>query len=232
MGLHLGGKRIITQEEDLANVRPQGESVVMSHRSIRATRVLRAVGIGLVFVGLMSGTAVEAASLAGRLLVATEQMPDPRFAETVIYIIQHDQGGAMGLVINKPLATVPLTNLLDDLGLDGNGISGDVPVHFGGPVEPRRGFVLHTPDYADDGTLTIGGFAVTAQPEILQAIGRGAGPKKFLFCLGYAGWAPGQLEAEMRTGHWVDVAADVRIVFDEPVNTKWERALGRRTTAL
>ncbi len=174
----------------------------------------------------------HAAGIAGRLLVATEQMPDPRFAETVIYMIQHDQNGAMGLVINRQLATVPISTLLDDLGLGGAGVSGELPVHFGGPVEPTRGFILHTPDYSLDSTLTVAGFAVTGQPEILQAIAQGQGPKKFLFSLGYAGWAPGQLEAEMRSGHWIDVPADTRIVFDEPATTKWERALRRRTTIL
>jgi putative transcriptional regulator len=176
--------------------------------------------------------AAWAASLAGRLLVATEEMGDPRFARTVILMIQHDASGAMGLVINREAGRVPVAALLHDLGVDATGTSGEVRVYLGGPVEPGRAFVLHTPDYAADGTQTIGGVAVTAQPEILQAIGRGAGPKQFLFLLGYAGWAPGQLEAEMRSGHWVDVPADDRIIFDQRAETKWERALARRTTVL
>jgi putative transcriptional regulator len=170
--------------------------------------------------------------LAGRLLVATEQMGDPRFAETVIFMVHHDATGAMGLVINRRVGVAPVSALLNDLGLDAAGMSGEVPVHAGGPVEPGRGFVLHSADYAADGTMSAGTLAVTTQPEILQAIGRGTGPKQFLFFLGYAGWAPGQLEAEIRAGHWVDIVADARLIFDEQMDTKWKRALARRTTVL
>jgi len=167
--------------------------------------------------------------LAGQLLVATDELTDPRFAHSVVYMVQHDGSGAMGLVINRPMGTVPLAKLLDELGMDGKGVKGDIRVHYGGPVEPGRGFTLHTSEYAGKGTQVIGdGIALTAQPEILQAIGTGAGPRLALLAVGYAGWAPGQLEAEIKAGAWIAVPADESLLFDEDYATKWERATARR----
>jgi putative transcriptional regulator len=101
-------------------------------------------------------------------------------------------------------------------------------VHFGGPVEPGRGFVLHTPDYHDNGTLVVGdNFAITATLDILRAMGRGEGPSRSLFALGYAGWAPGQLDAEMQANGWLSVPADSDLVFDDDFAAKWQRALAK-----
>jgi putative transcriptional regulator len=186
--------------------------------------------------GPPSGAAVPAptvASLKGRLLVATSEMTDPRFVRTVIFMIHHGATGAMGLVINRPIGRISIAALLEQLGVGGDGVGGDLSVHYGGPVEPMQGFVLHTSDYSTPDTRVVGsGIALTADMEALRAIGTGSGPRRSLFALGYAGWAPGQLEAEIKGGHWVDVPADEKIVFDEDPDKKWERAMARRVFTL
>jgi putative transcriptional regulator len=171
--------------------------------------------------------------LAGRFLVASEAMGDPRFERTVILMIHHDASGAMGLIVNRPIAEVPASRVLEGIGLDGSGAKGMVRLHYGGPVEPRQGLTLHGPDYTIDGTQRVApGIAVTGNPEILRAIGEGRGPKRFLVALGYAGWAPGQLEGEIKAGGWFHVPADPEIVFDAEVETKWERAKAKREVFL
>ncbi|HXL45160.1 MAG TPA: YqgE/AlgH family protein [Candidatus Binatia bacterium] len=168
-------------------------------------------------------------SLTGRLLVATDTMRDPRFGRTVIYIVRHRAEGAFGLVVNLPLGEVPLERALRPFGLEVPPDSGDVRVHYGGPVEERRGFVLHSRDWAGEGTAVIDDhFAITEDPRVLQAIANGAGPRRWLFCLGYAGWGPGQLDAEMTTGAWGVAPADERLVFDEDPQQKWIEATTRR----
>jgi putative transcriptional regulator len=168
-------------------------------------------------------------SLAGQLLVATADMPDPRFARTVIYMVRHDATGAQGLVVNQPLGDIPLAMLLDRAALESKGVNGVVRVHSGGPLEPRRVFVLHTGDYSGELTLPVkDGIALTWDPAILLAIARGGGPRQLLFALGYAGWGPGQLEREMKSGAWGKAAADEAILFDSADESKWERAIARR----
>jgi putative transcriptional regulator len=168
-------------------------------------------------------------SLTGQLLVATEELRDPRFGRTVIYMVQHDAAGATGLIVNRPLREVPLAQLLERFGLDTRGVTGRILVHYGGPVEPGRGVVLHTSDYSGEGTEAVqGGLSVTSRPGILQAIAARAGPRRALFVAGYAGWAPGQLESEMRAGAWVDGAADEALIFDFDADRKWERAFAAR----
>ncbi|HEU4369088.1 MAG TPA: YqgE/AlgH family protein [Methylomirabilota bacterium] len=168
-------------------------------------------------------------SLAGRLLVATEAMRDPRFARTVLYLVRHNDKGAFGLVINLPVAEVPFEQALRPFSLEVPPGSGDVRVHYGGPVDQRRGFVLHTPEWAGEGTTVVdGGLALTEDPAVLQAMARGTGPRRALFCLGYAGWAPGQLDAELATGAWAVARADERLVFDEDPSQKWIEAMTRR----
>jgi putative transcriptional regulator len=168
-------------------------------------------------------------SLTGQLLIAMPQMMDPRFARSVVYICAHSEDeGAMGLVVNKLLASLTLDELLTHLNLAPGSGNQPRPVHFGGPVEPGRGFVLHTPDYREDATLLVGDeFAVTATLDILRAIGKGEGPRRNLLALGYAGWAPGQLDAEMQANGWLSVAADSDLVFDDDFDAKWQRALAK-----
>jgi putative transcriptional regulator len=179
--------------------------------------------------GTAALAAPEGGSLAGQLLVATPEMPDPRFAGTVIYMVRHDSAGALGLALNRPIGTVPLAQLLERLGLESEGVSGNIRVHSGGPVDGGRGFVLHTAEYSRNGTVKVNEMvAVTFQPEVLRDIAAGAGPRRALFALGYAGWAPGQLEAEIKAGGWVGVPADEALVFDEDYEGKWRRAMARR----
>ena len=168
-------------------------------------------------------------SLAGQLLVAMPQMLDQRFARSVIYLCAHSEGaGAMGLVINKLLDSLTMGELLAQLDISPSRIVNSRPVHFGGPVEAGRGFVLHTSDYSEDATLVVdGNIAVTATLEILRAIANGQGPRHSLFALGYAGWAPGQLDAEIQANGWLSVAADDDIVFDPDHDGKWRRALAK-----
>ena len=173
------------------------------------------------------------AGLTGRLLVARPEMNDPRFARAVIYMVRHDADGALGLIVNRPYREVPIVELLDRLGLDHQGVAGSLRMHYGGPVEPGRVFVLHTADWRGEGTQVIGdGIALTGPPGVLRAIGAGAGPRRALLVLSYSGWGPGQLEREVRAGGWIDVAADAALVFDDDAGTKWERAMSRREIEL
>jgi putative transcriptional regulator len=168
-------------------------------------------------------------SLAGELLVAMPHMQDPRFARSVVYVCAHSgEAGAMGLVINKPLVSLTFEELCTHLKLDSIRLNQSPPVHFGGPVDPGRGFVLHTADYEEDATMKVGGgFSVTATLDILRAIGSGGGPSRRILALGYAGWAPGQLDAEIQANGWLSVAADAALVFDDDLDGKWQRALGK-----
>jgi putative transcriptional regulator len=134
----------------------------------------------------------------------------------------------MGLVVNKLVASLTMDELFTHLKLEPARRSRSRPVHFGGPVEPGRGFVLHTAEYSEEATLPVSDeFAVTATLDILRAIGRGDGPQRSLLALGYAGWAPGQLDAEMQANGWLSVDADADLVFDHDNDGKWQRALAK-----
>jgi len=171
----------------------------------------------------------QAGDLTGQLLVATPEMLDPRFVHTVIYMIRHDSSGAQGVVVNRPLREIPLAVLLEQMGMESKGVQETLRLHAGGPVDTLRILVLHTAGYASESTLAVkGGIAVTWEPDILRAIAQGKGPRRALFVIGYAGWAPGQLEAEMKTGAWVRASADEALVFDGNYETKWDRAMARR----
>ena len=171
--------------------------------------------------------------LTGQLLVATDKMGDPRFARTVIYIVSHGADGAMGLVLNRALGVAPVSVLLESFGVAGSEVPGEVRVHYGGPVERNRGFVLHSSDVLGEGTVAVnGGVALSADVEILRAIAAGEGPRRSLFALGYAGWAPGQLEGEIAREDWFSVPGDEDLIFDEDLDTKWERAFDRREIEL
>jgi putative transcriptional regulator len=169
-------------------------------------------------------------SLAGQLLVAAPDLQDPNFRETVVYLVHHDQAGAMGLVVNRVLGTGPLDEMLEGLGMPPDGAPDlELRVHYGGPVEPARGFMLHSPDYRAEDTVVLSDLvALTVSPGILQDIAAGKGPRRSLFALGYAGWGPEQLESELAAGAWVVVEPDAELLFDEQPETKWQRAFDRR----
>ena len=172
-------------------------------------------------------------STAGQLLVATESLHDPRFARTVIYMLRHDATGAFGLIVNRPVGRVALARVLESLGREAAEVEGEIRVHYGGPVDVGRGFVLHTREWrGDDNGPVNGAIAVTGDPAVFEALGRGAGPRRALFAAGYAGWGPGQLDAEMSGGFWIVVSADESLVFDDDADTKWERATRRQRISL
>ena len=188
--------------------------------------------LGPVRAGGGSPIAQADKSLAGQFLVATETLRDPRFARTVIYMVRHDGSGALGLVVNRPVRNVPLAPLLRQFGLDDRDVGGSIRLHYGGPVDGARGLMLHTAEYATEGTERVAGDVavtpLTARPVVLHDIAHGAGPRRFLFALGYAGWAPGQLEGEIDNGAWITVSADEQLLFDDDHARKWERAMSRR----
>lgn len=170
----------------------------------------------------------------GQLLLAMPGMTDERFARTVIYVCAHSSEGAMGIVVNKPAAHISFADLLVQLDVIPPEETirvpprvGEVPVVRGGPVETGRGFVLHSADFSiENSTLPIdGGICLTATLDILQAIAGGGGPANALLALGYAGWAPGQLETEMQANGWLNCPADPALIFDGVNETKYERAL-------
>jgi putative transcriptional regulator len=157
------------------------------------------------------------------------QMLDERFARSVVYVCAHSgEAGAMGLVINKLLGSLTMDELFAQLDISPSGGAGSRPVHYGGPVESGRGFVLHTADYNEDATLVVDdNIALTATLDVLRAIGQGRGPRRSLFALGYAGWAPGQLDAEIQANGWLSVPADDAIIFDRDHDQKWQRAMAK-----
>ncbi len=173
------------------------------------------------------------ASLAGQLLVASPDMGDPRFRQTVILIVQHNQHGAFGIVINRPIEKLPLAKLLEALGQDSTGIQGQVRIFAGGPMEPQAGFVVHSSDYHRTGTIDIDGrVAMTASPEVLRDIAHDAGPKNRLIAFGFAGWGPGQLEREIALGAWFTVPEEPGLVFDADRHKLWDELVKRRTIPL
>jgi putative transcriptional regulator len=154
-------------------------------------------------------------------------MGDPRFERAVIFLCAHSAEGAMGLIVNKPAADLRVKDLLAQLSIDAASAPPEARVHFGGPVEHGRGFVLHTAEYGVEGsTLRVSpAFAMTATIDILQDMAKGTGPRKALLALGYSGWGPGQLEGELQANGWLTASADPAVVFDAPDGSKWEAAL-------
>lgn len=165
-------------------------------------------------------------SLTGQFLIAMPQMPDPRFEKSVIYICVHNADGAMGLVVNRLFDGISFTHLLHQLDIEVTQPARELTVHFGGPVESGRGFVLHSADYNREGSMQVSDEVVlTATIDILRAVSEGRGPQNAILALGYAGWGPGQLDQEMQQNGWLHAPADNRILFDTDQDRKWERAL-------
>lgn len=173
--------------------------------------------------------------LDGQLLIAMPAMGDPRFARSVIYLCAHSADGAMGIIINQRAPNISFTELLEQLNIVPSedrialpsGLSA-MEVHLGGPVETGRGFVLHSADYFKaESTLPIDErVCLTATIDILRDIAKGSGPDKALLALGYAGWAPGQLEDEIQANGWLNCPADPELIFDRELDRKYARALG------
>ncbi len=165
--------------------------------------------------------------LAGQFLVAAPKMADPRFKRTVIYMIAHDAEGAMGLIVNRPFGSGRLSALMEGFGVKepiAKELDGDVRLHYGGPVQQGRGFILHSSDYKDVGTTIVSGdVSMTSRVEVLMAIAEGKGPKHSLFILGYAGWGAGQLENEMARQDWTTAPAELDMIFSDDPESVWRK---------
>lgn len=172
--------------------------------------------------------------LDGQILIAMPVMSDPRFERSVIYMCAHSAEGAMGIIVNRPAGSIDFPGLLvqldiiekaDQIKLPENAES--MKVMKGGPVDTSRGFVLHSSDFfIQDATLNIDdGICLTATVDILKAIAKGSGPKHAILALGYAGWAPGQLEDEIQHNGWLHCDADAELIFGDDVDDKYARAL-------
>lgn len=191
--------------------------------------IYRFLAAALLCLTVAMGAAAQDRPAAGQLLVASESMGDPRFRETVIYMLEHDANGALGLVVNRPLGRVPVAALMARLGLDPEQARGEIALIQGGPVDPGRGFILHSTDVMDENSEVISpGVALGASAGILRLIGRGEGPKHSLFVFGYAGWGPGQLDGELASADWFVTAAGPDTVFAEDPSLTWRRAVQGR----
>jgi putative transcriptional regulator len=167
-------------------------------------------------------------SVEGQLLIAVPHMEDPRFRHSVIFMCSHSRSGAVGLVVNKLIDDMPFSDLLQQLDIERSERADAIRVHFGGPVEPGRGFVLHTQEYKIDGTTPVaGGMALTATTDILRDMAKGHGPQDCFLALGYSGWGPGQLDREIQDNGWLVVQPDRDLLFDPETETKWKRAYAK-----
>ena len=179
---------------------------------------------------MASGSRID---LTNQFLIAMPGMADETFAGTVVYLCEHTEKGALGLVINKPI-DIKLKNLFEkvELSLDRAGLAGlaEQPVYFGGPVQTERGFVLHDKPGDEsihyNSTLSIpGGLAMTTSKDVLEALAEGGGPRRVLVTLSYSGWQAGQLEDELGRNGWLTVDADPAVIFDTPIEQRYDRAL-------
>jgi putative transcriptional regulator len=198
------------------------------NREGKASRTVRSEVAG------MADNSSENGYLDGQLLIAMPVMGDPRFERSVIYLCAHSSEGAMGIILNRPAGSIDFPELLVQLDIISKADQIKLPenaetmkVLKGGPVETGRGFVLHSSDFfIKDATLRIGdGVCLTATVDILKAIARGIGPKHAILALGYAGWAPGQLETEIQDNGWLHCDADQDLIFGNDIEEKYARAL-------
>ena len=166
----------------------------------------------------------QAPFLTGQLLLAMPGMGDPRFERAVILMAAHDEEGALGVGIGHLLPGLKFRDLLGQLDID-PGEAPDIPVHHGGPVEPGRGFVLHSLDWAGQDSVQVGDLCgLTGTLDVLKAIAEGKGPTQFIVSLGYAGWDAGQLDEEMTRHGWFAAPASSSLLFDSDVDARWDAA--------
>ena len=164
-------------------------------------------------------------SLANHFLIAMPALADPNFSKTVTYLCQHGPEGALGIIVNRP-SELKLGDIMEQMDIAAaNPEAANMPIYFGGPVQPERGFVLHEPVGSWDSTLTISDqVSLTTSRDILEAVARGEGPQKLLIALGYAGWGSGQLEREMVENAWLNAPAETSIIFEKPSSKRWKAA--------
>jgi putative transcriptional regulator len=177
--------------------------------------------------GASGGAAEHRLNLANHFLIAMPSMNDPIFGGTVVYICEHNEKGVLGVVINKA-TDMTMDVLFDRIDLkvaDGLRVGGE-PIMFGGPVQDDRGFVLHSPSGRYSSSLPVtGDVAFTTSIDVLEAVANGGGPQRMLVSIGYAGWSPGQLEEEIAHNGWLTVGADVRVLFDLPIEERYNAAI-------
>jgi len=166
-------------------------------------------------------------TLQGQFLIATQQMPDPRFREQVVYICAHNEEGAMGLVINRPIDGISLADIFREADIEPPGHALP-PVYAGGPVETNAAFVLFSSDYGARSCMPVGRDVFLSRDiAVLEDIARGFGPKNYMVLLGYSGWAPGQIEEELSNCGWLVLPADADLIFHTQDDLKWKNAAGR-----
>ena len=164
---------------------------------------------------------MEGAFLSGQLLIAMPGIGDPRFEKAVIAMCVHDEEGALGIGLGRVIPRLGFHDLLKQLEI-GPGSAPNVPIHLGGPVEPQRGFILHTGDWGGADSVQVGGrWVLSATLDILKAIADGKGPSRWVAALGYAGWGPGQLEQEMGRHGWFVTPGDDELLYGSDVNSRW-----------
>lgn len=164
------------------------------------------------------------AYLSSQFLLAMPGIGDPRFSRAVIAMCAHDDRGALGIGVGQLVPEITLHDLLGQLNLD-PGDAPDIPVHYGGPVEPQRGFVLHSQDWGGEDSVLVGKrWTLTSTLDVLRAIAEGRGPSRFVVSLGYAGWGDGQLEEELTRHGWFATPGNDALLFDTPASARWSRA--------
>ncbi len=166
-------------------------------------------------------------SFRAKLLIATPNMGDPRFSFSVIYMIGHDSSGAMGIIINKAKSDILISDLLEDIGIEGDVRVADTPVLDGGPVDIDRGFVIHSSDYFEpkSSLMVSDTLAMTPTKGVLESFVKDTRPDKAVMAIGYAGWGAGQLESEIADNAWLVTEADEALIFSEDLDGKWAKAL-------
>ncbi len=198
-------------------------------------RILSLILLATLSFSIWQPTAEETEpdTLTGHFLVSTNQLRDPGFAKTVVYIIKHSADGAMGIIVNRPRGKVSLAEISEMMGLELSEDQTELVVFYGGPVELDRGLLLHSSDVLlETSHLVTQGVAVTSDPALLESIAQGAGPENYIFALGYAGWAPNQLEREIAAGSWLTQEADLPSLFAEEPEKTWELLIGKRVFRL
>jgi putative transcriptional regulator len=188
-----------------------------------------AVALALLVIPHSADTADR--TLAGRLLIAVPEMQDPNFAQTIVYLVRHDPHGALGVVVNAPMGEVPLDRLLESETPGGDQAAPDetgpsIVVHYGGPVGRLQGSILHSTDVMPEGSVRVDQeVAYSPDTQLLRTLIGEKAPRHLLFALGYAGWAPGQLESEIKRGGWYVIDWDESLVFGGDHAKKWQRAV-------
>ena len=163
--------------------------------------------------------------LVGQLLLAMPGMGDPRFERAAIAMCVHDADGAFGLIVNHVFVGLTVRSLMEQIGVDPGATPEAIPVYAGGPVEPQRGFVLHSLDYDRQGTISVAGrWGMTSSLDILKDIASGNGPEKWHAALGYTGWGAGQLDDELTRHGWLAAPGDPAIIFESPYEERWGSA--------